>query len=122
MLDRQNQSGYQRRIHLAVGIDLDDNPGVTLDRRLHPRQKGAADPLICFVHDNDDARVLALILNQTPRELRAAVIDDHDQTDLRTNPVDDIQDGLRGPEGRNNNRIHLPVPREKSAEALGYQS
>ena len=87
-----DQRRHLRRIHLAVGIDLDDDVGAALDRVAHAGEEGAADALVGVVHQRDHARIAAAVGDHDAGALRAAVIDDHDQVDLRTDGRDHRQD------------------------------
>ena len=93
--DRMDQRRHLRRVHLPVGIDLDDDVGAAPDGVAHAGEERAADALVEAVHQRHHARVAASVRDLNAGALRAAVIDHHDQVDLGADGRDHRQDAWR---------------------------
>ena len=95
-----------RRVHLAVGIDLDDDVGAAARGVTHAGHEGAADALVDVVHQHDDARIVAAMRHGHAGAFRTAVVDHDDQLDLGADARDHIENAAGGAKGWDDDAVH----------------
>ena len=90
-LDGTREVRDQRRVHLAIAIDLDDDVHAFVKCRLVACAHGATDALVLFMEDHTHARVGALLLDEQATVLWTFVVDYVDAFYAMRHACDDIE-------------------------------
>jgi hypothetical protein len=93
--DGGDEVGDQRRVHLAVAVDLDDDVDALGDGRLVAAHHGAADALVDGVFEHGHPRVGAVGAHEVARAVGALVVDHVDALHLRADGGQHAQDVAR---------------------------
>ncbi len=90
-LDRSGEARDQRRVHLAIAIDLDHDVHALVECRLIAGAHGAAYALVLFVEDHPHARVVALLAHQFATAIGALVVNHVDALYLRRHACNHVE-------------------------------
>ena len=89
---RRNELRQQCRVHLPVAIQLDDDVRTGRHRVPVTGHHRPADATIGLMEDDLQAGIVALLLQQASRPLRARIVHRHDQAHFGSDPADQVDD------------------------------